>query len=284
MGRTKRELEMDKSEVLDEFEKTIMNTVNSKYLEVVNEMNDGFNNLLQTALANADMFSISIKLAIQQLKDEMSPTFTSKGMMIKDENQEMVENRSFGNDGYSIKEYEDPRSFDQNNYENNFDRNINASNSYMAQKNDIIRDVNFSFPPKQSNVPHKQNNNIFKRPTINQVSASSYNQSQYKSSNGKGRPSQDNKEEEDDSIITETQVLDNGLVVKKHRCKECGHTASYKYNLVLHIKRKHKFKGYNWNAQATKTEKGFMCEQCDYTAMKHDSLISHLTTKHSDTM
>lgn len=185
---------MDKSEVLDEFEKIIMNTVNSKYLEVVNEMNDGFNQLLQTALANADTFSNSIKFVIQQLKDDMSLTSPPRGMVIKDENQEMEENKYYAsNQSYSTNGYNDGRNFNNNNYGNNYDQFSNKLDSFTTQKNTFNGDPkqNYTFPPKH-------NNDSFQKANTNQVSSHTYNPSLYKSSYGKGKPNQESKEEDDD--------------------------------------------------------------------------------------
>merc|ERR1712150_280276 len=74
---------VDIYKVLDELQQTMRNMINNRYLEVVNELNDGFNKLLQRALTSADTFDVAINSTMAQVKEQIAYT-----LKIKEENIE----------------------------------------------------------------------------------------------------------------------------------------------------------------------------------------------------
>lgn len=226
--------------ILSELEKRVKITVNCKYLEIINGINDGINEILQTARLDADTFNNMIKSTISDMKEELTSSLN-----FKDEHEKKLSSPSPRNysQGFDYSKY----SVSNNNYERYVEapRSASPAHSSINGKTDVLRREasNSSNSPQRMNMvgkldpdsPQRMNNTMIK-PQITDT----LNHHAIKSQNVFARNEPKMKlKEEDESITTHVQVLPNGITIKEYGCKDCDYKTRYKNNLERHIRNQH---------------------------------------------
>jgi len=269
--------------LLSRHEETMKDQINKKYLEGVNELNNGFNQMIQTTLSQADMYASTIKDIFAEIR--MQVTESSYSDRDRDEdpgftpwNGKKEEDDLSGGGGeengpgigYKPMVPNNPWStggrWEPKKEGGNEQRVVNLD----EQVSRAVNNSSFSTPGPPppgfgSNNNHiNENNNMFYggNKGIESPPMENFDQSmgpgQYDhldttnlspiKANGKQKlpPYHETKidyEGNAELIIEDKKVLDNGLIVRSFTCKQCGHKVSYKRNLVVHIERQHKMKG-----------------------------------------
>jgi len=136
---------LDVYNILDGLERTMRETVNSRYLEAINEMNDGLNKVVQRCISNADTFDTSIRMAIRECK----VTLTSSPKQSLDLNHNMQNQQIYHNN-------DNQRDL---NYEMKMDEKPPEESSYQSnyQNRNPIREEEFEIKPDLSSQPYNQN-------------------------------------------------------------------------------------------------------------------------------
>jgi len=288
---------MDMHKVLDGFGDILRSSVNNRYLEVVNQINDGIFKLLQTVLTSAESHDNHINTVIAELKEEISaligmqviksenntssPSLDSKEdiklpvlpkLSVWGENVGDNKGNTDAKPDYPIVLKEKSRGKPRNRQE-----------SY--RKNKGFTHLPAALMPPATLVPTKYTVDDMMELAIKKanptqpgftVNSSYIKETKFRDIKQEQIPryprhnpyDTNNNAMKSEHFIEYTKYLNNGIPIKNYDCVKCGGSFTRMSQLDSHIMRKHK------------EVRGFSCPYCEHSSVSTESLDKHIYSKH----
>jgi len=210
--------------VLEEIEQQISNRVCNKYVEIVNGIHDGVNDVLRIARTDAATFNYCISTAITEAKEKLSSIFPTK---LIDRNKTSAPPQPYFN-----------RQF--NNFESTSRDNVHLENSPASHRRYPQNEDEF---PQLLEGTHQSSNDsqyrfVQERQNTN-VESFSHRTKRRQTTLEDNEKDKDNAYESKLTLI-KIDKLPNGLKIRNYVCKICEYSSTYNSNLHRHIRTHHK--------------------------------------------